>query len=102
MASGLPVVSTNVGGIPEIIVEGVTGYVVEPGDAFALGERLRTLIADKDARTRMSAAARARAERYFDARTNVNAVIDELLRVAHTLDGAPDARHRNVTGVSQT
>jgi glycosyltransferase involved in cell wall biosynthesis len=43
MASGLPVVSTAVGGIPGVVVEGVTGLLVSAGDAAALGERLARL-----------------------------------------------------------
>jgi glycosyltransferase involved in cell wall biosynthesis len=102
MASGLPVVATNVGGIPEIIIDGVCGYIIEPGDATALGDRLRTLIVDHDARRRMSHAARERAQRYFDARTNVGAVVDELLRVTHDARDARAMKQRNATGISQT
>jgi glycosyltransferase involved in cell wall biosynthesis len=101
MASGLPVIATNVGGIPEIVVEGVTGYVIEPGDAHALGDRLRALIEDGDARARMSAAARVRAERSFDARTNVGLVVAQLRRIA---DSAHDARvphRRDAADMSQ-
>ncbi len=41
---GLAVVSTNVGGIPEIIEEGRNGFLIEPGDVDALADRLRTLL----------------------------------------------------------
>jgi hypothetical protein len=50
----------------------------------------------------MSAAARSRAERYFDARTNVGVVVDELLRIAHRADDAAALDRQSVTGVSQT
>lgn len=44
MASGLPIVTTNVGAIPEIVEEGKTGFIVPPGDARSLAEKLGTLI----------------------------------------------------------
>jgi glycosyltransferase involved in cell wall biosynthesis len=41
----VPVVSTNVGGIPELLQDGVNGYMIEPDDAMALEQRLRALLA---------------------------------------------------------
>jgi glycosyltransferase involved in cell wall biosynthesis len=101
MSSGLPVITTNVGGIPEIVVDGITGFIIQPGDAFALGDRLRKLISDRELRSRMASASRARAERYFDARTNVGVVINELVQVADK-PSRERAAKRHVTGVSQT
>jgi glycosyltransferase involved in cell wall biosynthesis len=46
MASGLPVVATRVGGLPEMIDEGRGGYLVEPGDSPALAQALARLAAD--------------------------------------------------------
>jgi glycosyltransferase involved in cell wall biosynthesis len=45
MAAGLPVVSTRLAGIPEMVVEGETGFLVPPGDAGALAEALQSLLA---------------------------------------------------------
>ncbi len=59
MATGLPVVTTPVGGIPEAVESGRNGWLVRPGDAGALARRLRGLLSDPDARERMGAAARA-------------------------------------------
>lgn len=53
MAAGLPVVSTPVGGIPDVVEDGVEGYIVEPGDVEALADRLARLINDPERRCRM-------------------------------------------------
>jgi glycosyltransferase involved in cell wall biosynthesis len=66
MAAGLPVVSSRVGGVPELVVDGETGILVRPGDASALAAALSSLIADPAERRRLGAAGRARAEERFD------------------------------------
>jgi glycosyltransferase involved in cell wall biosynthesis len=66
MAAGLPVVSSHVGGVPELVVDGETGILVRPGDASALAAALSSLIADPAERRRLGAAGRARAEERFD------------------------------------
>lgn len=58
MASGVPIISTSVGMAPDLIMSGVSGYLVEPGDAAGLAQALLTLEATPDARGRMTAAAR--------------------------------------------
>lgn len=58
MACGTPVVCTAVGGMPEIVRDGVTGFVVPPEDRTALSERLRWLSANPEAAARMGAAGR--------------------------------------------
>jgi glycosyltransferase involved in cell wall biosynthesis len=63
-----PVVATRVGGIPEVVEDGVNGYLVEPGDVDALRERVAALIADPSLRTRMGEAGRARVEQDFTTR----------------------------------
>lgn len=46
MASATPMVCTNVGGLPEIVEDGVTGFVVPPNDSAALAERVSRLLDD--------------------------------------------------------
>lgn len=46
MAYGIPVISTPVGGIPEAVLEGETGYLVEPGDVKSIAERITMLLGD--------------------------------------------------------
>ena len=65
MAAGRPVVATEVGAIPEMVRDGVDGFVVPPRDASALGARLTQLVADDDLRVRMGASGRARVEEHY-------------------------------------
>jgi len=57
MACGTPVVATSVGGIPEQIEDGVTGFLAPPGDAEAIVTRMERLLSDDDLRRRFGAAA---------------------------------------------
>jgi glycosyltransferase involved in cell wall biosynthesis len=75
LASGLPVVASNVGAIPEMIIPGVTGFVIPPDQFERLDESLDTLINDPASRSRMSAAARQDAELRFDARKNIRSIV---------------------------
>jgi glycosyltransferase involved in cell wall biosynthesis len=47
MASGTPVICSNVGGLPEVVAHGTTGYVVEPGNGEALSESISRLLSDR-------------------------------------------------------
>jgi glycosyltransferase involved in cell wall biosynthesis len=58
MASGTPVVASRLGGLAEIVVDGETGFLVEPGDPDALGVRLGELLGDPARARRMGDAAR--------------------------------------------
>jgi glycosyltransferase involved in cell wall biosynthesis len=66
MASGLPVVATRVGGIPDLIRDGVDGLLVDPGQPEQLAEALGSLIASPDLRSRMGQAARKQVEERYD------------------------------------
>lgn len=65
MASGLPLVGTNVGGIPEIIEDGVSGILVEPRSPEELARACVRLLGDEALRRGLGANARARVEREF-------------------------------------
>jgi glycosyltransferase involved in cell wall biosynthesis len=67
MTSGVPVAASRIGGLTELVDDGVTGLLVEPGDADALAGALDDLLADPGRRRRMGVAGRARAEQYLAA-----------------------------------
>ena len=83
MASSKPVVATNVGGLPEIVVPDKTGYLVEPQNADALAEKLIFLLKDKALRTRMGLAGRKVVEEKYSFQTmitNYQNLYEELLK----------------------
>ncbi len=65
MATGLPVVTTEVGSVRELVIDGENGFVVPVGDHEALASRIRDLVADTDLAQKMGAAGRAIAETRF-------------------------------------
>jgi glycosyltransferase involved in cell wall biosynthesis len=71
MAHGKPVVATRVGGIPELIVDGKSGYLVDRGDAQAASIRALELLRDPRLRASMGQAARETVSDKFDLRKNV-------------------------------
>jgi len=74
LAAGRPVVASAVNGIPEIVKDGETGFLVEPGDPSALAAAIRRLADDPDLRARMGeAAAKDAADRF-----TVNRMLDEV------------------------
>lgn len=61
MAAGLPVVVSSTGGIPDVVTDGVDGFLVAPGDVEGLTDRLGALLDDPELAARMGAAAQERA-----------------------------------------
>jgi glycosyltransferase involved in cell wall biosynthesis len=79
-ACGRPVVSTNVGGIPDIVRHGTTGLLVPPADPAALAAAVNRLLRSPDERARMGRAARSHIAASFDGRvwaTNLKVLYDE-------------------------
>jgi glycosyltransferase involved in cell wall biosynthesis len=76
LASGLPVVATRVGGIPDILRDGVTGHLLEVGDTRALGDTLEDLIAEPARRREMGRHSRQDALRRFDSRGNARRLFE--------------------------
>jgi len=65
MAAGLPVVATRAGAIPEVVVDGETGILVERGDSAGLAAAVGRLLSDPQMRKRMGAAGRERVRQLF-------------------------------------
>ena len=82
MAAGVPTVATAVGGVPEMVADSVTGYVVEPRDPRAMASALVKVLRDRDAASMMGAAARKRVEERFTLAQSVRAAQDALVRTA--------------------
>jgi len=76
MAAGRPMVASRVGGIPEIVVEGATGFLVERQDHQEAARRMLQLLDDDSLRARMGQAARERARENFDLQKNVARLLD--------------------------
>jgi glycosyltransferase involved in cell wall biosynthesis len=76
MASELPVIATNVGGIPEAVVDGKTGILVEVGNANKLSEAIIRLLSDKDLRRLMGKAAQKRAVELY----SWDKIVKQILR----------------------
>lgn len=78
MASALPVVATNVGGVCELVEEGVSGFIVPPKDPVALAEQMGSMMAlEVEARRKMGASGRERMVAHFD----IERVVDQWVEV---------------------
>ena len=83
MMAGKPVIATRVGGNPEIVLDGETGFLVPPKDSHALAESLIALLKDRDLAIQFGEKGKRRAERQFSLQTMVGAyqsLYDECLR----------------------
>lgn len=77
MAMSKPVISSDVGGVPEMIEDGSTGLLVPPGDAKALAKAILRLINDRDRSVKMGLNGRRRIEGHF----TLDKMIDNTLKV---------------------
>ena len=74
MAAGLPVVASRVGGLAELVEDRVTGMLIEPRDAVAMGDAIGGLIPDPRRCALMGARGRERAMRYFSIEREVRSI----------------------------
>ncbi len=84
MACGLPVVSTTVAGIPEMVAEGETGLLVAPKDERAMADALACLARDPARREALGRAGRPRAERLFSLGVTAGVLGEKLRGVTRT------------------
>lgn len=82
MLAGLPVIATRVGGVPELVEEGITGLLVPPWDTRALGNALEQLINSAEMRQRMGELGRQRALQQF----TVDRMISPMRALYHELE----------------
>jgi len=81
LASGTPVVANRVGGVPDVVSDGVDGFLVEPGDVEGAADRLAELASDPELRARLGESGRmAMFERY-----SVSRLVDDVDRLYRTL-----------------
>jgi glycosyltransferase involved in cell wall biosynthesis len=95
MAVGLPVVVTDVGGMPELVTDGVDGFVVPPRDAAALAAALLDLAADPELREKMGERGRRRVVEDFDAEPRTAAMLEQYRRLVRDHAGARALRTRS-------
>jgi glycosyltransferase involved in cell wall biosynthesis len=76
MAHRKPLVGTRVGGIPELVRDGATGFLVERGDAAAIADRISRLLESPELRAKMGHAGRQDVETKFDLTKNVARLLD--------------------------
>jgi glycosyltransferase involved in cell wall biosynthesis len=72
MATGTPVIGSHVGGIPEMVHDGATGFLVPPEDEAALAEKIRWVFEQPERTREMGRDARAFAEKFFSTRAYIN------------------------------
>lgn len=101
MAMGLPVIATNHGGIPELVEDGVSGFLVAEADGGAIGDRLLHLIHHSHLWPTMGRAGRSQVEAHYD----MHKLNDELVEAyRNVLQGTniPSVRQRQPVAVMQT
>ena len=90
MAMGVPIVSTHISGIPELVKDGVTGLLVEPENPLALADALGRLLCDRELAEKLSESGRLRVAEEHDSSTNtrlLGLIFDDVLREADASGG---------------
>jgi glycosyltransferase involved in cell wall biosynthesis len=93
-ASGLPVLGSRVGGVEEVMDEGKTGFIIEPGNAGQLAEYIVRLYRDRPLRERMAAESRA----FVTPRFSADAMVEKIDAVYRQALAAGNAGRAAITG----
>jgi glycosyltransferase involved in cell wall biosynthesis len=97
MATPLPVIASRVGGIPEVIEDGISGLLVEPADPISLARACRRLMKDADLSKRLGRAARERIEQRFSSSTMAAKVADVYRQLVGKTSGRTENRSTQST-----
>src|SRR5439155_12020084 len=100
MAAGKPVVVTNGGGSSELVVDGVTGFLVPPSNPRAVAEKLELLLADAETAREMGVAGRRRLESQF----SLEQLVERNLRMYQEVlnGGGSHLQHRRTLSLYST
>ncbi len=102
MACGVPVVSTRLVGIPDLIVEGETGLLAAPNNTQDLANQLRQLIEDSPLRSRLAINGRQQVENLFDLATCLDTLFDRFTQSIQTYSSETNSlKKTNAKGISQ-
>ena len=82
MALGVPVISTKISGIPELVADNVTGLLAAPGDDAHLAAALERILADRELRERLRASARAMIDKEFNLSRSVSMLCEEFAKAS--------------------
>jgi glycosyltransferase involved in cell wall biosynthesis len=80
MGSGVPVIASNLSGIPELVNDQVTGTLVPPGDSAALADALERYLKDLELRHRLGRAGREKVVKEFDLNQNATRLAQNFVR----------------------
>jgi glycosyltransferase involved in cell wall biosynthesis len=100
MAAGCPVIAPRIGGCPEVVDDGVTGYLFEAGNVADLAARMRRIVAGQ-AYLAQGRAARQRVERLFSRRQWIEGDEAVYLRVARERAASPDRRPATIGALAK-
>jgi glycosyltransferase involved in cell wall biosynthesis len=79
----LPVIASNVGGLPEVVEDKITGLIVPPRDVKALADALELLISNKALRMEFGKNGRIKVEKEYDWKNNVKKMVDLYKQLSH-------------------
>jgi glycosyltransferase involved in cell wall biosynthesis len=102
MAMEIPVVTTNLSGIPELVDSGVTGFLVEPEDAKALAEKMAQLLDDYQLRQNMGRRGREKVLQDYDQAKNHASIADILCKAMKKMGVSPLLRQEEGRTVGES
>jgi glycosyltransferase involved in cell wall biosynthesis len=88
-ACGKPIVASDVGGLPEVVEHGVTGFIVPPRNPAETADAIEKLVLDRNLRARMGSAGRYRVKKLFNWNDNVTQMVNIYDSVLRLRNGAP-------------